>query len=199
MLKLTVRLQSAAAPPGSFPAQPKTLYRAGSRYCRIEEMPDTENNIQGLLITSAPDTWMVDLIAKTARHTLEQASPSACKLQIFGLAVDTKPGDAEKDPLNKLEFGRELAFFKENGATGEKGPTFQGHDTTGYRLNIDQSKLVLFTSGSPEKPVGLVMARDSQPEMFLYDKYEELKFDPKLFEKPADVKIVETGGSKPGK
>jgi hypothetical protein len=71
MTKLVVRLQSPDVPEASFAAQPKTMYRAGTRYCRIEELPDTEHGIQGLVVINEPDIWLVNLLAKTAQHQLD--------------------------------------------------------------------------------------------------------------------------------
>jgi hypothetical protein len=39
MTKIEVVLQSPDAPAGSFAAKPKMFYRAGNRYCRVEEAP----------------------------------------------------------------------------------------------------------------------------------------------------------------
>src|SRR4026208_291228 len=50
MTKLTVRLQSPDIPEESFAVKPKTMYRAGNGYCRIEELPDPEQGIHGLMI-----------------------------------------------------------------------------------------------------------------------------------------------------
>ena len=65
MTMLTVKLESPEVPKESFAAQAKRMYRAGSRYCRIEENPDLEHGIHGLVIINEPDTWMVNLLDKT--------------------------------------------------------------------------------------------------------------------------------------
>jgi hypothetical protein len=58
MTKLEVRLQSADVQEGSFAAKPKVMYRAGSGYCRTEELPNEEDGIHGLMIINEPDTWI---------------------------------------------------------------------------------------------------------------------------------------------
>jgi hypothetical protein len=68
MTKLMVKLESPEIPKDSFAAEAKRMYRAGSRYCRIEENPDLEHGIHGLLIMNEPDVWMINRLAKTARH-----------------------------------------------------------------------------------------------------------------------------------
>ena len=44
MTELMVKLESPEIPTDSFAAQAKRMYRAGSRYCRIEERPRTRNS-----------------------------------------------------------------------------------------------------------------------------------------------------------
>ncbi len=68
MTKMEVILGSPGVQPGSFASKPKVMYRAGNRYCRIEEAPDPDNGLHGLLIVSEPDAWVVNLVTKTARH-----------------------------------------------------------------------------------------------------------------------------------
>jgi hypothetical protein len=41
----------------SFSAQPKTFWRAGTGYARIEEAADPENHIHGLAVIAEPDAW----------------------------------------------------------------------------------------------------------------------------------------------
>lgn len=45
MTKMVVQIQSPDVKAGSFAAQPKTLLRAGTKYCRVEEAPDPEHGI----------------------------------------------------------------------------------------------------------------------------------------------------------
>ena len=40
MTKMVVQLQSATVPADSFAAKPKTMFRAGTEFCRIEEESD---------------------------------------------------------------------------------------------------------------------------------------------------------------
>src|SRR5947209_3367332 len=71
MTKLVVRLESPDVPKTSFPALPKTMYRAGSRYCRIEELPDSEHGIHGLVVINEPDIWLANRLDKTAQHQVD--------------------------------------------------------------------------------------------------------------------------------
>src|SRR5260370_32539241 len=83
MTKLVVRLESPDIPSTSFAAQPKTMYRAGTRYCRIEEWPDIANNIHGLIVINEPDVWLVNRLDKTARHQVDPGPTFNCPMPIF--------------------------------------------------------------------------------------------------------------------
>jgi hypothetical protein len=189
MTKLVVHLQSADVPETSFAAQPKTMYRAGTRYCRIEEIPDTEHGIHGVVVINERDTWLVNLLAKTAQHQLDPGPTFNCRLPIFVSGEDIKSAADTRSQLMGLEFGRELPYFEGKGATSGPGPTLQGKTTTAYTVEIGDSQLLLFTSGKPEKPVAVARQRGSKREVYWYGTYEEVPFDPQLFAKPEGVKI----------
>jgi hypothetical protein len=137
MTKIETVLQGPNIPAGSFATKPKVMYRAGTRYCRVEEAADTEHGVHGLLIVNEPDAWMVNLANKTARHIVDSGPTFDCHLPIFA-------DDPDKD-ASGLEFGREMEFFKSRGATPREGSVLQGKQTTQYQVEIGGSKLALFT------------------------------------------------------
>jgi hypothetical protein len=191
MTKMEVRLQSPDAPAGSFASLPKIMYRAAAGYCRIEEAPDPEHGIHGLLIVNEPDAWMVNLQTKSATHIVDPGPTFFCNLPIFSSSHDPSPGDP-KMSLSKLEFGRELEYFKSMGATPGKGLELQGQQTTGYVVNLSPSASVaLFTYGPSNVPLAVVHKVGDTQDIFWYSGYGEIPFDPKLFAKPAGVKIEE--------
>lgn len=189
MTKLVVRLQSPDVPEMSFAAQPKTMYRAGSRYCRIEELPDTEHGIHGLAIINEPDTWLVNLLTKTAQHEVDTGPTFNCRLPIFIAGEDVNSATNTRGLLMRLEFGRELTYFEGSGAVSGPGPTLQGKATKSYMVEIGDSQLFLFTTGTPETPVAVARRHASKREVYWYSAYEEMPFDVRLFAKPDGVKI----------
>jgi hypothetical protein len=189
MTKVVVHFESPDVPAVSFAAQPRTMYRAGTRYCRIEELPDTEHGIHGLVVVSEPDEWLINLLPKTARHLVDPGPTFNCRLPVFVSGEDIKSAVDTRSQLIGLEFGREPAYFEGKGATSEPGPTLQGRTTTAYAVGIGDTQLLLFTSGKPEKPVVVVRQRGSKREVYWYGTYEEVPFDPQLFVKPEGVKI----------
>jgi hypothetical protein len=191
MTKVEVVLQSPDAPVGSFAAKPKVFYRAGNRYCRIEEETDTEHGIHNLLIVNEPDYWMVNLITKTGRHSVDPGPTFNCHLPIFAYATPQSL-DEETREIRQLEFGQEFEFFKSKGAIPEKGPVLQTKETMVYRAKVGTAALALFTYGAPERPLAVAVQREGKNDLFWYSGYGLMDFDPKLFTKPENAKIEDS-------
>src|SRR5271165_853908 len=168
MTKVEVFLEGPDIPAGSFATKPKVMYRAGSRYCRIEEAPDPENEIQGLAIISEPDYWMVNLLKKTAKHAVDPGPSFNCHLPIFP--------DTDKD----LEFGFEIEYFKAKGATPHQGPVLQTKSTTIYKVDVGNEALALFTYGTPERPMLVSRVHGDKGEIYWFKGWGDLQFDPAL-------------------
>jgi hypothetical protein len=164
------------------------MYRAGSQYCRTEEMRDPEHDIQGLLIINEPDAWMVNLLSKSAQHLVDPGPTFNCRMPIFR-GEEIKSAADMKNTLLDLEFGRELGYFKGKGITPKQGPVLRGKSTTVYTVEVDDSQLSLFTIDSPERPWAMARQHKDVREIFWYEVYEQLPFDPNLFTKPEGVSI----------
>lgn len=189
MTKIEVHLEGPEVMAGSFSAKPKVIYRAGTGYCRVEEVEDTENKIHGLLIVNEPDAWMVNLYDKSARHIVDPGPTFNCKLPIFA-NVDPKDEAAMLYP--DLQFGSELKFFKNMGSTGQPGPDEHGKKTTQYTIEIGGTRFVMFTIRTPnERPLAVGRAVGDKGEVFIYTAYEQIPFDAKLFARPDGTKISE--------
>jgi len=191
MTKIEVILQSPDIPAGSFAAKPKVFYRAGNRYCRLEEAPDPDQRIHGLMIINEPDYWMVNLLAKTVRHGVDPGPTFNCRLVIFTNGSPQSLDDESKQ-IMQLEFGRELEFFKERGAVPKKSPVLQTKETTGYMVTIGTTALALFTYGTPERPVAVSQSRNGETDIYWYSGYGQMDFDSKLFAKPENAKVEES-------
>lgn len=189
MTKMVVRLESPDVPQNSFAARPKTIYRAGNRYCRVEEAPDPEHRIHGLVIINEPDIWLVNLFDKTAQHQVDPGPTFNCRLPIFASNQDFKTPSPLKTPVAELEFGKELAFFSKSGGAPHAGPKLQGKITTAYVVDGGSSQLLLFTSGTPERPVAVVRQHGTRRDIYWYGVYDEVEFDRALFAEPKSVKI----------
>jgi hypothetical protein len=189
MTRIEVHLEGPKIVAGRFSAKPKVMYRAGAKYCRIEEAEDSENKIHGLLIINEPEAWMVNLSDKSARHIVDPGPTFNCKLPIFA-NVDPKDEAAMLYP--ELQFGGELKFFKKMGSTGGPGPEEDGKKTTQYVIEIGATRFVMLTVNTPsERPLAVGRAVRDKGEVFIYTAYEEVPFDAKLFARPDGVKISE--------
>jgi hypothetical protein len=177
MTKVEVVLEGPDVPAGSFATKPKLMYRAGTRYCRIEESPDPERGIQLLAITNEPDAWMVNLLSKTGKHMLDPGPTFNCHLPIFP--------DADKD----LEFGLEMEYFKGKAALPQPGPVLQTKETQLYKVDVSGATLALFTYGSPERPLAVSRVRGASGEIFWFKGHGEVPFQPSLFARPSGAKI----------
>ncbi|MGA7558175.1 MAG: hypothetical protein WCF61_05775 [Terriglobales bacterium] len=191
MTKIEVVLQSPDALAGSFAAKPRVFYRAGNQYCRVEEAPDPDQGIHGLMIINEPDYWMVNLFSKTARHGVDPGPTFNCRLAIFANGTPQSLDDESKQ-IMQLEFGRELEFFKGRGAIPKKGPVLQTKETIGYTIVVGTKTLALFTYGTPERPLAVSQQRNGKNYIYWYSGYGQMDFDPKLFAKPEGVKIEES-------
>ena len=112
-----------------------------------------------------------------------------CRLPIFTLQ-EVKSAPDLKQPLLDLEFGRELEFFKKAGPP-QAGPELRGKPTNLYTVTLGDAQLLLFSSGTPEVPLAVVMRNSAGEYTYAYDSYEELPFNPKLFSKPEGIAIRE--------
>jgi hypothetical protein len=188
MTRVEVTLHSPDAPEGSFAAKPKIFYRAADRYCRIEEAADPEQGIHNLMIINEPDYWAVNLLTKTAQHGTDPGPTFNCHLPIFAYGNPQSLDDETKE-IRQLEFGREREFFERKGAIPEPGPVLFKHETTAYKTQVGTASLMLFLAKSPELPIAVSLKRGDKNEIFIYSQYSRMEFDPKLFAKPADVRI----------
>lgn len=188
MTTLVVQLQSPDVPEGSFAAKPKTMFRAGTQFCRVEEQPDPEHRIHGVMIINEPDVWMVNLFAKSAKHFVDPGPTFNCRMPMFAGRLQDLP-EAESKRLGELEFGKEMEFFKSNGATPQPGMVLQTKQTILYRLQFGESIVALFTYGTPERPLAVAWSRGEKREIFWFSEYEQADFDAKLFAKPEHVQI----------
>jgi hypothetical protein len=189
MTKVEVHLEGPEVMAGSFSAKPKVIYRAGTRYCRLEEAEDTGKKVHGLLVVSEPDAWMINLYDKSARHIVDPGPTFNCRLPIF---ANVDPKDEAAILYQDLQFGDELKFFKKMGAAGQPGPDEGGKKTTQYTIDVGNTRFVMLTTrADKERPLAVARAVGDKGEVFIYTAYEEIPFDPKFFAKPDGVKISE--------
>jgi len=186
MLKVSARLVPTNGAPNSFATEPKTTWRAGTKYARVAETPDTQNHIYGLMIINEPDAWMINLFDKSGRHIVDPGPSFDVHIPIFHVS-----GEAKKN-LDALEFGSELQFFTGNGAKQSPGEIINGKATDRYDATVSGSKLTLWTDAKSKKPVRVSLITGTQTQTIEYLSYEDnLPFDPSLFRPPTGIAMQE--------
>ena len=116
MTKIEAHLEGPQVMADSFSAKPKVIYRADTRYCRLEEAQDTENKIHGLLIVNEPDAWMVNLYNKSAQHMVDPGPTFNCKLPI----IVSYPFSQPWIPKMKLESSTKISNSEVNSNSSRK-------------------------------------------------------------------------------
>jgi hypothetical protein len=185
MLRVVYRDVTPGVPRDSFAAKPKTLYRVGTRYGRVEEAPDPDQGIHGLVIVNEPDVWMVNLIDKSAKHIVDRGDTTDFHAPI--LWTDDMPAD-----LKRFEFGCELQFMKEIGAHKERVEV-QGEKKDKYTLVRDKYRVALFVGVKDRLPKAVVVQAGERVIHAIRYEIWEHGLEPKLdlFEAPNDVAIHE--------
>jgi hypothetical protein len=183
MIKISTRVIEPAPKRGSFPAEPRTVWRGGTKYARIAESPDPGNHIHGLVIVSEPDVWMVNLFDKSGKHIIDPGPVLDVHLPVF------EPVEGAKTKLDELELGRELEFFTKNGAKESAGEV-EGKPSTRHEITINGDKVVLWTDTKSGKPLRVSLVKGSETQTIAYLAYEdELPFDAALFQPPSGITI----------
>jgi hypothetical protein len=113
MIRVVTRDVSPDVPRGSFGARPKTLYRVGEKYGRLEEEPDAAEGIHGLIVVSEPRVWMVNLANMTGQR-ITDPGPS------FVFRAPIIPQSSKGPPPPTFELGLEYDFMKAHGAKPKK-------------------------------------------------------------------------------
>lgn len=183
MTHLVFRFVAKGLDPESFAATPREMWRVGDRFFRLEEAPDPERRIHGLIVMNAPDSWMINLYDNEARHAVDRSDDIGVHVPIF-------PG-TPSESLNALEFGRELDFFRERGAKTAGSGVIGGRHATASVLVVDGIKLTLYVDDDG-RPWQVAIRIGAQEWAIRYETYETgLAADPSLFQPPEGVTIVE--------
>ncbi len=187
MTKIVVRLMGPGIKAGSFSALPKTIYRAGEHYARIEDPPDAKQKVQKLTIIDEPDAYSVNLIDRKGTHVIDQGGPNDLHLPIV-LPFDPKH---KLRKLDRIEFGAEYEFFKRAGARKQAGPVINAKPTDLYELKTPQGIAALTLRGGTETPVYLSWQTSEGTYKYEYITYEEVPFEGSLFVKPSGIQLRE--------
>lgn len=191
LVRMVVVDSSPGVSADSFAAKPKTIYRLGTRLARIEEEPDPEHNIHGLMVIAEPDSWIVNLADRTGRHVFDKDPKGVVRAPVFVQDY----GDSFPAPLRALEFGCEEEFFD-----SFHGPVelLKGTDPPMFKQAVGANgwALVLLRSSRRGPPSAVFLLRgDDIVSAIRYLSYEEPNHpEASLFAKPSGIAFTEAGG-----
>jgi hypothetical protein len=191
MTKIITRDTSPDVPRTSFAAKPRTIYRIGGTYGRVEEQPDPDHDIQGLIIVSEPKIWFINLRDKTGRFMIDPDQP-----YVFHAPVIPPEGPGKEQPLKDFEYGREYEFLHLNHAVQGK-ETLGGKPYDKLYLDMDGFKIALLSHAGEERPYRLTVFKGQKLVLqVVYDYYKrDLEPQMTLFEPPKNIKIIEANES----
>ena len=184
MLFVEYRVISADLAASSPEARPRKVWRLGTEFLRFEDTPNPETGAHILAIVHEPDIWIIDRNKNQGQHAVDPGPQFAVHFPIFPREPSEK--------LKKLEFGAELKFFQDNGATEPPSQTVDGIKCKLYSLKLDDREVTLFL-----KPDNLPLQIEVQSAGIKY-AVRFLKYDPdqkpdmSLFKVPPGIKIIES-------
>lgn len=188
MVRATIRNATPDLDPNSYDAQPKTYYRLGTRYGRLEEALNKEHGLHPLTLVNEPDMWMVNLLNKKGRHKLDKEAP-----QHFHVPILWVPGGPEF--LKGFELGCELEYVKaKSGAAPPKPEQLDGHTYDAYTATSGEHKIVLLVDPATGKPFSATSLQSGR--VLIHVRYVDyavgLEPDLSLFVPPKDVRFLES-------
>jgi hypothetical protein len=169
---------------GEFAAQPKTLYRLGAKYGRIEEAPDTANGIHGLIVVSEPDVWIANRIQKTGQHIVDTGAPYYFRAPIYSSPDSTF--------FAAMEFGCELVYITSAGAKDPTSVTEGSRVLRQYEAHRGNETISLLVDAQTDTPREVRFVRAGKQVFAVrYIEYQTLETDPGLFRKPLGISFQE--------
>lgn len=186
MLRVVYRDVTPGVPEDSFAAKPKTLYRVGTRYGRVEELPDLKAGVHGLMIVNEPHLWIVNLANKRARHVVDRGPTTMFRAPIFW--TKDMPG-----VLRDFEFGCEMQFVRGNGASSPESVEVDGIEGERYEINVGKYHIALLVGEKDRRLRRVVFEEGGKVTYSLqYESWMEgLVPNLKLFEVPEGTIVRE--------
>lgn len=181
MVKVVFREATPGIDKKSFAAKPKTIWRLGSAYGRLEEEPDNENGIHGLSVVNGRDIWMVNLLQKTGQHIVDSAPTS-------GFHAPIVFGEGVPDAAAELEFGCEFQYMRARAVKPEM-VEIGGRQFRQYRVTEGRFVLKLIAFSDKDIPFGFALLKDGAAQFyFQYMEYgTNIDADLSLFARPSGI------------
>jgi hypothetical protein len=181
--KIVIRYTAPDLTANSSGSRPKTMYLAGDRYARIDEVGDAEGN--NTIIVNEPDIWLFDSQSKLGRHTRNSGPDLTVHNPILG---PDGPGD-----LFDFEFGHEIAFLDRVKAKSVGSEKIGSVNCVTRELKAQNYVVIVDIDQSRNSPVEIKTFRDGKLTFKIsYLSYETgMVFEPSLFEPPKAISFVD--------
>ncbi len=183
MTYIEFRFIASSVEPGTFSASVRKLWRYTDSYARVEEEPNLQTGVHALVISNAPDAYLINRFDRTARHVVDPGPT-------YNVIVPVFP--TERSPKFKgLQMGRELAFFRSQGATEAPDETIDGVSYHVLVVTVEDSELKLFLDETSHRPRQVSIRNPRAQYTVRYEVYRtDLPKDMSLFRLPNDVRFV---------
>jgi len=183
MLKVVTRMDVPGVAPDHFSRVPKTLYRSGTAYGRVEEAYNQVTHLHLLIVVSEPDLWIVNLATRTGRHVRDPGPTYYFRARLFGDA------QIASQLIRALELGCEIAWLREAGAREEPVT----HATLGQtrRLSYSDATDAVILYERANTPLRVELLQNGHPTFAMeYLEFSpHLRFDQKLFGRPPGIRF----------
>ena len=169
----------------SFEATSRKVWRIGFKYLRIQEAPDPDQNIHGLIISNAPDTYIINLFVKSGKHVVDRGESIDVHVPVF-----QQPNLLQK--IKELEMGHENAFFLQHAAQSIGTKIIDDIDCDVLMIKSNEYELTLYRRKDNGNPLQIGIRNGNIIYDLKYLTYEpDLEPDFTLFEVPSDIRIIE--------
>jgi hypothetical protein len=183
MVYIEYRFIAVNIKPGSFEASVRKLWRYRDSYARLEEAPNPQTGIHGLLIANAPNSYLINRNTKVARHVVDPGPTYNVVIPVFPSERDGK--------LKGLQMGRELAFFQANGAVALPDEPIDIAMCSVLRARVEDSEIKLFLDKDSKQPRQVSIRNPRSEYAIRYVRYlTDLPVDLSLFSVPKDVQVT---------
>lgn len=170
---------------GSFYATSRKLWRIGYKYLRLEEAPDPKQNIHGLIISNAPDSYIINKYTKSGKHIVDKAKNTDVHASVF------QSPDLPNN-IRELEIGYENSFFLKNQASKIGVLIIDNIHCDLYKVTMEGYELTLCKRNDNGNPLELGIKNKKLEYKLKYLKYKQnLTPEFTLFEVPAGIKVID--------
>lgn len=173
IMRIVTRFDAPGVPADGFGRRPKTLYRLGETYGRMEEELNPETGLHLLIVVNGADIWMLNRADGSGQHAVDPGPTIGFRAPVAGTLISPY--------WDNFELGCEVPFMeavKASKTAGEsEGSTLYRHEAEGVTAT-----LLVDRRGVPQR---VTVTTEDGTSSFVYDAWEQLDSDdPAMFARP---------------